>query len=109
MSTMPWPAQPRPWISGRDQKARVRRMCRVKTWRRRPIGREAYIGGAIAEEDGQRQDEAAADGPEAPEGALPAQRLHEVADQGRQQGGAQPARRPEDAGGEPQAALEPAT
>ena len=61
----------------------MRRMWRTKTWRRsrsiaglcttaggsscRSIGHEAQVSGAIAEEQGQRQNDAAADGPEAPE------------------------------------------
>ena len=75
---------------------------------RSPHRAEAQVRGAIAEEQGQRQDDAAADDPEAPEGALPAQRVEQHAHQGRQPGGAQPPRRPEDAGGEAQPAPEPA-
>jgi hypothetical protein len=73
----------------------------------RPVGREAQVGGAVAEEEGQRQDDPAADGPEAPEGARPAQPVQQVAHHGCQEGGAQPARRPEDPGPEAQAAPEP--
>ena len=78
-----------PWISGRYQKARVR-ACggqrpgvaaarspdshhHRRVVRGRPIGHQAQVGRAIAKEQGQRQDDAAANGPEAPEGALPAQ------------------------------------
>ena len=63
-------SRPRPWISGRDQKARVpsqlgedlpaqpldRRTPRHRgLGRGRPIGREAQVRRAIAEEQGQRQ------------------------------------------------------